>query len=142
MRNLALLLIIFSSGTFACDVPLGEYDAYIESEFSVSIVLQENQRYQFVHKNWLPGTLKYVGEEHIYKGTYTCSGTSLVFKYTDSGEPVYASYETISIKKEIGFPKDLTTKAIRVKNSTTNKSMVSGMLFYPKGFMQNAVNSL
>jgi hypothetical protein len=141
MRFLLLTITLLSTSSLACDVPLGEYEALIESEYSVSLVLLKDGRYKFIHKNWLPGDLRHVGEEHIYKGTFTCTKNQLTLDYTDSGETITATYKETSLK-ELGFPNDIKAHAIKLAKAKDTKSIMSSWLLWPKGFLNEAFNAL
>jgi len=136
MRLRLLLPILFLPQiAFACDIPPGNYEAITESEFSLSLEIQENGRYQFLHKSWLPGDLHHVGEEHLYKGTFECEGGSLTLNYSDTGKPISGVYRNASTS-ELKFPTDKESMVLDFTSASNTGSIVSGWLYWPSGFVK------
>ena len=139
MRKLLLLPLVFPFGCFACEIPMGTYEAITESEYSLSLELLDNGRYRFVHKNWLPGELHHVGEEHIYKGEYRCEGNKVILEYTDIGEAIVGYYRNRSLKDD-DFPIDKKSYVLDFSSDENTKSKITGWVYWPKDFIMNSLD--
>ena len=135
MKIVVLTILFISSQVLACDIPFSTYSAITESEYSLSIELNENGRYRFIHKNWLPGDLRHVGEEHIYKGEYECKGNRVKLKYTDIGETIEGKYHGVSLK-ELGLKPNKESMVLDFTETKNSKSKIAGWRFMPAEFME------
>jgi hypothetical protein len=129
-----LLTSFLVQPAWACDVSHGTYEAITESEFSLTLEIFADGRYRFVHKNWLPGDLRHVGSDHIYKGIYECEGSSLTLRYTDIGQPVVGEYRNGSVN-ELHFPSNKESMLLDFTSASNPKSIVSGRLYWPRAFI-------
>lgn len=137
MKYLALIIIFLSAHSLACDIPTGKYEAITESEYSLTLELLEEGKYRFVHENWLPGDLHHVGEEHIYKGVYLCKESVLTLKYTDTGEPIVATYKKRSLAED-DLPFDKEVMVLDFNLVDNSKSIMAGWYYWPSKYLKEA----
>lgn len=142
MKKLLFSLIFLSSTSYACEIPLGKYVAITETEYSLELELKAGGLYTFYHKNWLPGDLHHVGEEHIYKGLYVCNASGLILDYTDVGEKLIGTYVERSLKDE-GFPLEVgVTKVLDFTGAPETKSAITGWHYWPESYVHEAFENL
>ncbi|NVK38242.1 MAG: hypothetical protein HWE18_09975 [Gammaproteobacteria bacterium] len=142
MKKLLFSLMFLSPSLYACEIPLGKYIAITETEYSLELELKADGLYTFYHKNWLPGGLHHVGEEHIYKGLYVCTANKLILVYTDISEKLIGTYIERSLKDE-GFPLEVgETKVLDFTGAPETKSVVTGWYYWPESYVQEASENL
>lgn len=131
MHKLLLIHSIFLIGNAsACEIPLGTYEALTESEYTLEINLESSSRFNFTHKNWWPGDSR-IGEEHVYTGTWKCSGNNLTLKY--SVETVTGEYRYNSL--ELPWNIKNGSDSLIFSNNKESKGLITGWVFWPKEFL-------
>ncbi len=138
MHKLLLILgMFFISKISACEIPLGTYSAMTESEYSLEINLYGSNMFEFNHKNWWPGDSG-IGEEHIYSGSWECTGNKLTLKY--SAETITGEYKYNSL--EVPWNIKSGIKSLEFSSVKGSKSLISGWVFWPSEFLRETFKDL
>lgn len=124
-----LFALISTNGYASCGIPLGTYEAMVESEYSLKIQLLDKNVAYFIHKNWEPGYRDMFSGEHIYKGQWRCEGKKISLDFTiESIEGVYKQ----NIYEFSKPPKNFMT--LDFQNYENKKSLIGGWIFWPEGY--------
>lgn len=125
-RLFILILLITSINSYACEIPLGEYQLVTESHWGIELNLKESNGFVVTWGAYLAGKPESLKTES-YTGTWSCSGNEAAFTY----KKIQALSE---FKKPRNYPLGIysNSKAIMFSGKQNRDDLLSGYVFWPK----------
>ena len=139
MNKLLAIIALYCaaiSPAFSCSIPAGEYEAFVESEFSLKIRVLEDQKIEFEHASYWAGDHD-ISEAHTFQGRFECKNGKVAIELSSGN--FSAGYRHASLK-ELGFSSSASSMAIEVHGCHADKFPMCGWIFWPEAFLREWQN--